>query len=55
MDCPEFDGSEISISNKSRRVLESGIECRDPMLESIAQNALEDEDYMYMIKTIEEL
>ena len=52
-DCPEFPGEEITISNKSRWVLESSIETKDPMLDAMAKNALEDPDYQYMIQCIQ--
>ena len=52
-DCPEFPGEEISISNKSRRVLESSIETKDPMLDAMSKNDLDDPDYQYMIQCIQ--
>ena len=54
-DCPEFEGHNLSVCNKSRQLMEADIEVSDPMLENIAKEALQDQDYQYMISAIKNL
>ena len=43
-DCPEFEGHNISICNKSCRLLESSVGIKDPMLAVMAEKAKMDSD-----------
>ena len=42
----------MTICNKSRRLLESTLEAKDPMLDDMASGALDDEDYKYMLQSV---
>ena len=48
MSAPEYDLKTPVISNRSRRVLQTGVDIKDPLVKQLAKEGNADEDYKQM-------